>query len=264
MVLLHSHCMSLGDARATVREEHRRDFLEQGYFVLERVIPDEQLAVLRAEAEDAIAWQDRMIREGGPVESITHGGNRYFVPFRSRERVQLKSFVFSDLMEQLCLATVGDTAYLLCEMFVIKAPKGGLPFGWHQDSGYLNYYGYGRYPAYLTVWCALDNMTEENGTLYVLPFSEGGAREVRTHYEEEGTNDKTADFGAHPGNPVIVPAGSVVALSSLLPHRSSANVSSRSRTAYLCQYSSVPVLLDDESGPILMAEPFLRDRQRVA
>src|SRR5262249_1031714 len=155
------------------------DFSEKGYFVLEQAIAEHELAMLRTETEGAIAWQDRMIRDGGPSQTITHGGNRYFIPFRSRERSPLRSFVFGKLMEELCLATVGDTAYLFCEMFVVKAPKVGLPFGWHQDSGYLDFYGYGRYPSYLTVWCALDNMTEENGTLYVLPFSEGGSREVR-------------------------------------------------------------------------------------
>lgn len=256
--------MPLADTHALIREHHLRDFANEGYFLLERVIPEPELAMLRAEAGEAIAWQDRMISEGRPAQTITHGGRRYFIPFRSRERAPLKSFVFGRLMEELCLATVGDTAYLFCEMFVVKAPKVGLHFGWHQDSGYLRHYGYGRYPAYLTVWCALDDMSEENGTLYVLPFSEGGSREVLAHHEEPGTNDKIADFGSHPGHPLIVPAGSVVALSSLLPHRSSANVSSRSRAAYLCQYSAVPVMLDDGSGPILMAEPFLRDRQRVA
>jgi ectoine hydroxylase-related dioxygenase (phytanoyl-CoA dioxygenase family) len=244
-------------------EDHKSDFASKGYFILENVIPEDQLAMLRAEAEDAVAWQDRMIREGGPAQTITHGGLRYFVPFRSRERMRLRSFLFSTLMEQVCLATIGDTAYLMCEMFVVKAPKLGLPFGWHQDSGYLRYYGYERYPPYVTIWCALDDMSEENGTIYVIPFSEGGSREVLAHYEEETTKDKVSDFGPHPGHPMVVPAGSAVVLSSLLPHRSSANTSSRTRAAYLCQYTSVPVMLDDGSGPILMADPFLCDRRRV-
>jgi ectoine hydroxylase-related dioxygenase (phytanoyl-CoA dioxygenase family) len=246
-----------------ITKDHERGYAEEGYFVLEKVIPEEELALLRAEAEDAVAWQDRMIREGGPVQDITHGGRRYFIPFRSRERASLRTFLFGRLMEELCLATIGDTAYLLCEMFVVKPPSVGLPFGWHQDSGYLSYYGYGRYPPYVTIWCALDDMTEHNGTLYVIPFSEGGSRDVRAHHLEGGTQDKVSDFGPHPGNPVAVPAGSVVVLSSLLPHRSSPNTSPGSRAAYLCQYSPVPVLLDDGSGPILMADPFLHDGRRV-
>lgn len=249
----------------SVSEENRRNFVEHGYFVHHRTLPPDVLEALRAEADLAVAWQDEELRKNAAdAQDVTHAGRRYFLPFRSREREALRAFAASELMAEICEATVGGDAWLFCEMFVVKSPSVGLPFGWHQDSGYLDYFKHGDFPAYVTIWMALDDMTEDNGTLYVMPFSEGGSRVLVEHHLEEGTNDKIADFGPHPGHPVVVPAGSIVVLSSLVPHRSGPNRSGRPRAAYLCQYSPAPILHADGRAPVLLAEPFLRDGQRIA
>src|SRR5437879_415527 len=51
------------------------------------------------------------------------------------------------------------------------------------------------------------DMSEENGTISVLPFSRAGTREVTDHVKDPVLNDLVGYFGDDPGDPVIVPAG---------------------------------------------------------
>lgn len=49
-----------------------------------------------------------------------------------------------------------------------------MKFSRHQDSGYV---GFAHAP-YVTVWVTLDDVTVRNGTVYILPYSLAGTREV--------------------------------------------------------------------------------------
>ena len=51
------------------------------------------------------------------------------------------------------------------------------------------------------------------------------------------TNDKVCYFGSDPGVPMTAPAGSIVAFSSVVIHRSGPNLTDRMRRVYLAQYS---------------------------
>ena len=85
---------------------------------------------------------------------------------------KLDEFVFSRLMADICRATIGSDAFLFYDQYVAKAGELGRAFSWHQDGGYL---GFDHAP-YVTVWTAVDNMTIENGTVSLLPFSMAGTR----------------------------------------------------------------------------------------
>ena len=63
--------------------------------------------------------------------------------------------VFSELMAEICRATIGDTAFLFYDQYVVKAAEKGIPFSWHQDSGYL---GFSHRP-YVTIWAAVDDVS---------------------------------------------------------------------------------------------------------
>jgi ectoine hydroxylase-related dioxygenase (phytanoyl-CoA dioxygenase family) len=77
-------------------------------------------------------------------------------------------------------ATLGETAYLFNEQYVVKAAEKGLKFGWHQDSGFVGY----THRPYLSCWCAIDDVTVENGTVYLLPYSRAGTRELVEHVKD--------------------------------------------------------------------------------
>ena len=78
-------------------------------------------------------------------------------------------------MAEICRATLGPTAYLLLEQFVVKGARTGLELGWHQDAGYIPF----ECSPYVTVWIALDDVDERNGTLYLLAVL--ASRHPRAH-----------------------------------------------------------------------------------
>lgn len=242
-------------APVRITDEQKQQFREEGYFILERAIPEAHLEVLRGECQRFIDIANaEMDAAGTDVKGLNHRNSRYFIAKRFGESPGLREFIFSPLMAEVCRATLGGDAYLFWEQYVVKCAEVGMKFGWHQDSGYV---GHDHRP-YLTCWCPLDDVNEENGTVYVLPYSRAGTRSRIEHVREVGSNDLIGYAGADPGIPVIAPAGSVVAFSSTLFHRSGANTTPHMRRVYIAQYSAEPILKRDSPDLWGFAEPLLR------
>jgi ectoine hydroxylase-related dioxygenase (phytanoyl-CoA dioxygenase family) len=241
---------------AVIRDDDVGRFEHEGYLVLDRAVSADTLGMLRREADEAIAWEERRIAAADSgVETISRLGERYFVPGRSREQEVMRDFLFGEVMLEIARRLLGPDAYLFTELFVCKMRDERTEFGWHQDFGYLASYGFGHYQPNLSVWTALDDMSEENGALTVLPFSEWGSRRLVEHRLDPETRDQVADFGDHAGRLLVIPAGSIVVLSGLVPHKSGRNGSGRPRRAHLVQYSREPVLAGGR--PIQFAVPAL-------
>jgi ectoine hydroxylase-related dioxygenase (phytanoyl-CoA dioxygenase family) len=238
-----------------ISEDQKALYRDEGYMILERAVPDSYLELLRGQCQQAIDQMDaRMDAEGGDTLGINHRGSRYFVSNCFKEQPILREFLFSELMAEVCRATLGDNAYLFWEQYVVKGAETGMKFSWHQDSGYVNY---PDHKPYLTCWCALDDMSEANGTVHLLPFSRAGIRSWVQHIVEEGSNDKVGYFGSDPGITVEVPAGTIVAFTSLNFHSSGTNTTDKMRRVYLAQYSCEPITSADGSKLWGNAEPLL-------
>lgn len=238
----------------------KRQYVEEGYFILPAVIPDDQLTALRDECARFIdEINAEMDAAGKTVMGINHRDKRYFIANKQSKSELLRHFLFGDLMAQVCKATIGPDAYLFLDQYVVKAAEVGMKFAWHQDGGYI---GHAHTP-YLSAWCALDDMTEANGTIYVLPYSRAGTREYVPHRKEEGTNDMVGYFGDDPGIPVIVPAGSIACFSSATFHRSGANTTKHPRRCYLCQYSPDIIMNKEGTAQWNAAVPFLKGGRTI-
>lgn len=241
---------------SVVTEAHRRQFLNEGYFILEDAISQEHLNVLRESCDRLVElMHEEMDRLQTDHIHISHRGKRYHIAKKYDQVPRLSEYVFSDLMADVCRATIGETAYLFYDQYVVKATEQGIKFSWHQDSGYL---GFPHRP-YVTVWAAVDDMTEENGTAYVLPFSTVEIRSLVEHTRDEETGDKVGYFGREPGVPAVVPAGSLVVFSSLSFHRSGANLTDKMRRAYVTQYSPEPIYRPETQELMHLGVPFLEE-----
>ena len=222
-------------------DQQRRHFASQGYAIFERVLEGNLLTLLRAQCAAFVAREDaRMDAAGVDSLGISHRGKRYFANECQRDQPALRQMLFSSVMADVCRATLGDDAYFFFDQYVVKGPDGGLPFAWHQDSGYV--VGNGGpidHAPYLTCWCPLDDVTVENGRIRVLPFSEvPSSRDwILPHERQAGTNDLVGWQGNEQGVTIEVPAGSVVAFSSHLLHASGANQTADMRRVYLAQYT---------------------------
>ena len=82
---------------------------------------------------------------------INARGKRYFSEGMHRERPELRRFLFGDTMAQICRATLGESAHLFWEQYVIKAADVDTSFAWHQDSGYVHE----DHDPFLSCWIAL-------------------------------------------------------------------------------------------------------------
>jgi ectoine hydroxylase-related dioxygenase (phytanoyl-CoA dioxygenase family) len=239
-------------------------FRDEGWTVVPDVIPPDDLTALRAACARFVRLREAEMDAAGTGSiGLSHRGRRYFVSDCVQLDPVVAAWTLGPRMAALVRALLGDDAYLFNDQFVVKcggvAQAAGTPFSWHQDSGYIPY----RHTPYLTVWCALDDVTEDNGTVYLLPFSQAGTRDVVPHRHDPATDDMVADVGG-PGIPALIGAGGVACFSSTLLHRSGANTTPADRRVYLAQYSAEPLLTADGAGLWQHAVPFLAGGALVA
>ncbi len=237
----------------TVTPEQARRFHEEGWFVIPRALAPTELETLRSECQRLVAERDaEMDRLGVDTLDLCHRGRRYFLHAYTTSPA-VRRFLRSDLMVDIARAVLGEHVYLFNEQYVIKAAERGMPFAWHQDSGFIPY----PHLPYLTCWIPLDDVSEANGTVRVLPYSRAGTRDVVAHQRDPQTNDLIGYAGDDPGDPVSLPAGSIAAFASTLLHRTGPNTTDQTRRVYIAQYTAEPLLDEDRSRPRHLAEPLL-------
>lgn len=242
----------------TITPAHARRFHTKGWFVIERALAPTELETLRRECRRLVAERDaEMTRLGVDSLDLCHRGRRYFLHADATSPA-LRRFLRSNFMVDIARAVLGDDVYLFNEQYVIKAAEQGMPFAWHQDSGFIPY----PHPPYLTCWIPLDDVSEANGTVHLLPYDRAVSRDVVAHHRDPETNDLIGYSGDDPGDPLTVPAGSIAAFSSTVFHRTGPNTSNHPRRVYIAQYTAQPLLNEDHSRPRHLAEPLLLAGQR--
>ncbi|OPZ07599.1 MAG: Phytanoyl-CoA dioxygenase (PhyH) [candidate division BRC1 bacterium ADurb.BinA292] len=243
-----------------VSRQHIDQYNRDGFFLLDHVLSDDQLEGLRGECSRFIQAEDRRMDElGTDTRDLNFRGKRYFLGMPHRESTVLTDFIFSPTMEELTRAVLGPDVWLYFTQYVVKGPEVGLKFAWHQDSAYIGH----PHAPYLSCWIPLDDVTVENGTVYVLPYDRGGGRRLVEHSKDPELNDLVGYQGDDPGIPAILPAGGMAVFSSLTLHRSGPNTTPRMRRIYLIQYSPEPLMNKSGTGPFRDAIPFLKDGERI-
>lgn len=121
---------------------------------------------------------------------------------------------------------------LLQSMYIFKQPHIGGEVTSHQDSTFL----YTDPPTCLGFWFALEDATLENGCLWALPGGHTlGLKKRFMRAPGGGTTIRVMDPVPVPEEgfvPLEVKKGTLVVLHGLLPHKSGANTSPKSRHAY--------------------------------
>ena len=91
-----------------ITEAQRLNFRNEGYFILENVIPSAQVVGLREECQRYIDRYDaEMEAKGVTVQGINHYKKRYFISRRGLESPTITDFLFGELMAAICKATLG-------------------------------------------------------------------------------------------------------------------------------------------------------------
>lgn len=212
-------------------------YFDRGYAILPNWLDTRELSML-AKVCDALLQEPTDDDMGGQAHDIGRGQDRRFLRHRHRDFPDLAAFVLGEKMRVFLVPFLGATPHLFNEQFVVKGPKTGAAFGWHQDGGYV---GFDHRP-YISVWIAIDETTEDNGPVYVLPRNLRTDAELVPHHWDPEVKEMVGYTGPDTGVCATVPAGSIVVFSSVTLHRSSRNTTDRARRAYLAQYSSEPLI----------------------
>lgn len=237
--------------------ERRAEFERDGFLVIPKFASASACEQLRLAAEALVAAADiEAIRTTFDVREQRHGEDPWFLesggevraflePERDdgHARVNKLGHALHDrvpLFDQFSrtprlaklVAELGVVEPLLLQSMVIfKHPRVGGEVAPHQDATYL----YTEPLSVIGLWFALEDASLDNGCLELLP---GGHRlGLRQRYRREPDRTWTQIYDDSPWptqgwRPLEVPAGTLVAFDGLLPHRSAANRSSRSRCAY--------------------------------
>ncbi|MGJ3242644.1 MAG: phytanoyl-CoA dioxygenase family protein [Opitutales bacterium] len=252
--------MSQSIPQSPLTAEHRKQFEEEGYCILKSVIPERYLTILRDECQTFIdKMHADMDARGTDSLGISHRNRRYFVSLRHMESERVPEVVYSPFMASVAIDLLGPDVYLFFEQYVVKGTDKRSKFAWHQDSGYVGF----DHPPYLTCWLALDDVSVENGTVYVLPYDRApNGRDLVEHWQDPEMNDRVGYDGDDPGEPVIVPAGSIALFTSRTFHRSGPNLTNQMRRIYLLQYGKEPVI-DPEGRFNGLNVPFVKNGEIV-
>ena len=121
---------------------------------------------------------------------------------------------------------------LLQGMYIFKQPRIGGEVSCHQDSTFL----YTEPQNIIGLWFALEDATVENGCLWAIPGGHKlGLKSVWKRNDQGGMSFEVYDSTPWPEEklvPLEVSKGTVIVLNGLLPHKSLANRSTKSRHAY--------------------------------
>ncbi|MEZ4362119.1 MAG: phytanoyl-CoA dioxygenase family protein [Kofleriaceae bacterium] len=131
------------------------------------------------------------------------------------------------LVEELAL----PEPRLMQSMYIFKQPRIGGEVRCHQDATYLHT----EPQRLLGLWFALEDATVENGCLWAIPGGHRGG--LRERFVREGRRTRKEVLDVRPWDeralvPLELPQGGLIVLDGLVPHRSDANRSARSRHAY--------------------------------
>lgn len=170
----------------TLSQEQIRFFHEQGYLVLEDLIPCADLQPVIEELNAEIgARADALVAKGELSRSYSEDGFETRLAKISRETDKLAISIWNgilhgpaifhlithprlvDIAEQLCGPELIASSVYRLRPKIPHYDYGAVP--WHQDSSYFE--PYCDQSLVLTAWVPLVDATEENGCLWVMPRS---------------------------------------------------------------------------------------------
>lgn len=231
---------------------------EQGFTLFEALFTESELAEVTSAIERFEAAKQAELASGSGVQGITRASEITFNDHLAERDETLCAFVSRPEFVELATNFLGPDVDLYWNQSVFKYPEGDKVFPWHQDDAYTPVT-----PApYLTLWLALNDATEENGCISVLPGSHRGG--LRPH--EQSNIGLVGYSNDEPDQGVLVPvsAGSIAAFWSLTLHKSGANRSKGMRKAFVIQYCPKGLARLSDGGTIEGLIPIARDGKPCA
>lgn len=224
-------------------EQQVAQFREDGFLIVENLLDEAEIEALRQRAEWVAGGQSpRIPKESFQVEPRVAQGElqaeTYADSLRRMSHLAFYDDVFRvharnprilDVIESL----LGPDIKLYQDQIFMKPPKVGSRRSYHQDAP-LGFHI--DPPDLVACWAALDDATEENGCMRMLPGTHKFG--VIDQSDWEAYERKSLE-GVLPGErPVVLRAGSCSFHHGLILHCSTPNLSGKRRRGYAMHYVS--------------------------
>ncbi|HUG93495.1 MAG TPA: phytanoyl-CoA dioxygenase family protein [Planctomycetaceae bacterium] len=219
-----------------ITPDHLAAFHRDGYILAPELLDAEEVELLRniARADQDIA-RDRSARadgEGGAVELVV----RNELPDDTIYGAIVRSARIVRTMEGL----LGDEVYHYHHKLILKEPRVGGAWAWHQDYGY--WYNNGcLFPDLASCMIAVDRATRENGCLQVLRGSHRLGRIDHGKTGDQTGADAERVAAARQRLELVyceLEPGAAIFFHANLLHRSDQNRSDQPRWAFICCYNA--------------------------
>ncbi len=214
-------------------------YRQNGYWIAPKILSDEELELLRERHAKVIAGEystqrlpwSRNIEPGQPLSHIVKIDNSYWTD------PVIAKIVLHPLIGEMAARLAGAKGIRLWhDQLLYKPPNTGSwgNVGWHQD---YHYWQCTDPPELLTAWLALDDVTEENGCMQVVPGShQWGLLPEGNFFEQdlETLQKRIEQVSGHPWRTVKceMPAGALSFHHCLTIHGSGPNLSQRPRRSW--------------------------------
>jgi len=168
----------------TITDDQWRQFEEDGYLVLGKVLSDEDLAALQKRIDEIMLGEadidySRILMQldsvtgeykDAPEQSMGHKGAT--LAYRKIQNLEyddlFAAYLSRPIFRDICARTYGADVPVACfrAMFMNKPSHQGTKLPWHQDA----WTDLDRQPL-ITLWTALDPATKANGCVEAIPGS---------------------------------------------------------------------------------------------
>lgn len=239
----------------TLSESQFEQYQRDGYVVAENLLSEAEVERVRSRIHEYAAGERTESAFSRMLEPDVDPGEfgREVDPVRKFEGVGMarEDEVFADLARHEGILDVveqlqGPNLKLLRSAAMMKPPQVGSEKKFHQDAAY-----YPIHPMdHVTVWIALDEATEANGCMRVVPgaHTDGLVGHEAIEYDTDITISER-DYGVEDTVALPMDPGSVLFQHCLLPHYTAENTTERWRRAFILAYMRSRSRFSDDDPP---------------
>ena len=214
-----------------------------GYVVAEQLLPAGHISALRARMDAIARGETEFPKENIELEPDSQAIRKINQCAENNQvfRAHAEHPAILDIVESL----IGPAIKLFGSQCFMK-PPGGIEKPWHQDSAYFCIEPMNL----ITCWTALDDVTVENGGMWVLPGSHQKGLVEHAKWQLGDREDKKVELPDDaPQQSIEMPAGSCSFHHSLLLHRSGPNHTDKPRRGLAVHYMSASCRWTDSTTP---------------
>lgn len=241
-------------------DEDFEQYQRSGYVVVEGLLSADEIDRVKGRVREYVTGEreedgfERMLEpaltDGGALEGDFEYEGEPVRKFEGLEMVRedtvFRELAFHDGILEIIHQLQGPHLKLLRSAAMLKPPRVGSEKKFHQDAAY--------YPIqpmdHVTVWVALDEATEANGCMRVVP---GGHTDgLLGHEAQEYETDITIgerDYGLEDTVALPMQPGDVLFQHCLLPHFTEENTTDDWRRAFILAYMRSKSRFTDEDPP---------------